>query len=60
MIHHRSIITTVYIVESRPSSKERLWEEIDYDVDVEIDYNPDPSKDSEGLDDDDEESSPSK
>jgi hypothetical protein len=40
--------------------KERLWEEIDYDVDVEIDYNPDPSKDSEGLDGDEEESSPSK
>ena len=34
--------------------KERLWEEIDYEVDVEIEYNPDPSKDSDGLDDDEE------
>jgi NADH dehydrogenase (ubiquinone) 1 alpha subcomplex subunit 5 len=34
--------------------KERLWEEIDYDVDVEIEYNPDPSKDSDGLDDEEE------
>lgn len=33
--------------------KERLWEAID-DSGVEIEYNPDPSKDGEGLDDDDE------
>lgn len=32
--------------------KERLWEEIDYEVDVEVEYNSDPSKDGEGLDDD--------
>jgi len=32
--------------------KERLWEDIDYEVDVEIHHNPDPSKDGEGLDDD--------
>lgn len=32
--------------------KERLWEEIDYEVDVDVEYNPDPSKDGEGLDDD--------
>lgn len=31
--------------------KERLWEAIE-DSDVEIEYNPDPSKDGEGLDDD--------
>mmetsp|Transcript_16405 Transcript_16405/g.33823 ORF Transcript_16405/g.33823 Transcript_16405/m.33823 type:complete len:166 (+) Transcript_16405:80-577(+) len=32
--------------------KERLWEDIDYEVEVEVDHNPDPSKDGEGLDDD--------
>lgn len=32
--------------------KERLWEQIDYEVDVDIEHNPDPSKDGEGLDDD--------
>jgi len=31
--------------------KERLWEEIDYEVDVDVQHNPDPSKDGEGLDD---------
>ena len=31
--------------------KERLWEEIDYEVDIDIEHNPDPSKDGEGLDD---------
>ncbi|VEU41783.1 unnamed protein product [Pseudo-nitzschia multistriata] len=31
--------------------KERLWEEIDYEVDVEVEHNPDPSKDGEGLGD---------
>ena len=30
--------------------KERLWEEIDYEVDVDVEYNPDPSKDGDGLD----------
>jgi NADH dehydrogenase (ubiquinone) 1 alpha subcomplex subunit 5 len=40
--------------------RERLWEEIDYDLDVEIDYNPDPSKDSEGLDEEEEETTASK
>jgi NADH dehydrogenase (ubiquinone) 1 alpha subcomplex subunit 5 len=33
--------------------KERLWEEID-DSDIEIEYNPDPSKDGEGLDEEEE------
>lgn len=32
--------------------KERLWEQIDYEVDVNIEHNPDPSKDGEGLDGD--------
>mmetsp|Transcript_15981 Transcript_15981/g.37014 ORF Transcript_15981/g.37014 Transcript_15981/m.37014 type:complete len:172 (+) Transcript_15981:146-661(+) len=32
--------------------KERLWEEIDYEVVVDVEDNPDPSKDGEGLDDD--------
>ena len=31
--------------------KERLWEEIDYEVEIEVEHNPDPSKDGEGLDD---------
>ena len=32
--------------------KERLWEDIDYEVDIDVEQNPDPSKDGEGLDDD--------
>jgi len=31
--------------------KERLWEEIDYEVEIDIEHNSDPSKDGEGLDD---------
>jgi len=31
--------------------KERIWEDIDYEVDVDVEFNPDPSKDGEGLDD---------
>jgi len=30
--------------------KERLWEEIDYEVEIDVEHNPDPSKDGEGLD----------
>lgn len=30
--------------------KERLWEEIDYEVEIDVEQNPDPSKDGEGLD----------
>jgi NADH dehydrogenase (ubiquinone) 1 alpha subcomplex subunit 5 len=32
--------------------KERLWEHIDYEVEIDIEHNPDPSKDGEGLDED--------
>jgi len=32
--------------------EERLWEAIDYEVDIDVEDNPDPSKDGEGLDDD--------
>merc|ERR1719157_267250 len=28
--------------------KERLWEDIDYEVDVDFEFNPDPSKDGDG------------
>mmetsp|Transcript_3065 Transcript_3065/g.3459 ORF Transcript_3065/g.3459 Transcript_3065/m.3459 type:complete len:170 (-) Transcript_3065:362-871(-) len=31
--------------------KERIWEDIDYEVDVDVEFNPDPSKDGEGVDD---------